>query len=85
VRPGWHVVSALVVGLLVALPAAAGTQDRQSPRGRDEAGIDARMLAELEILRDLELLRQLDLLRKMDEVQSERSSRGGKTDERGKP
>ena len=85
VRPGWGVVSALVVGLLAALPAAAGTQDRQSPRGQDEAGIDARMLADLEILRDLELLRQLDLLRKMDEVQSERSSRGGKTDERGKP
>lgn len=83
-RPGC-VVSALVVSLLAALPAAAGTQDRQSPPGRDETGIDARMLAELEILRDLELLRQLDLLRKLDEVQSERSSRSGKTDERGKP
>lgn len=84
-RPGWRVASALVVSLLGALPAAAGTQDRQSPRSRDEAGIDARMLADLDLLRDLELLRQLDLLRKMDEVQSERSSRGGKTDERGKP
>ena len=86
-RLAWYLVFALVagLGLPATSPATAEAQERQSPRGREEAGIDARMLADLEILRDLELLRQLDLLRKMDEVRSERPSRSGRTDERGKP
>ena len=86
-RLAGYVVFTLVagLGLPAACPAIAEAQERQTPRGREEAGIDARMLADLEILRDLELLRQLDLLRKMDEVRSERPSRSGRTDERGKP
>ena len=84
-RMPWYLVFALVAGLPEACTAAAEAQERQSPRGREEAGIAARMLADLEILRDLELLRQLDLLRKMDEVRSERPARSGRTDERGKP
>jgi hypothetical protein len=84
VRPFASLIFALVVGLPAACPAAEA-QERQTPRGGEEAGIDARMLADLEILRDLELLRQLDLLRKMDEVRNERPARSGRTDERGKP
>ncbi len=83
----WRLGSTLVAGLsLVVIVGSEGeAQERQPPRGRDEGGTDARMLAELEILRDLELLRQLDLLRKMDEVRTERPPRGARTDERGKP
>ena len=84
---GWRLGSALFasLGLVAVFASGAEAQERRSPRGRDEAGVDARMLADLEILRDLELLRQLDLLRKMDEVRSEPPPRGAKTDQRGKP
>ena len=78
-------VSALAISLLAASLVLAGAQERQASRGRGEEAVDARILADLEILRDLELLRQLDLLRRMDQVRSEGSSRGGRTDERGKP
>lgn len=73
------------LSLVAVFASGAEAQERRPPRGRDEAGVDARMLADLEILRDLELLRQLDLLRKMDEVRSEPPPRGVKTDQRGKP
>lgn len=79
--------SGLIAGLSVVVLAAAEAraQERRPPPARDEAGMDARMLADLEILRDLELLRQLDLLRKMDEVRSEPPPRGARTDGRAKP
>jgi hypothetical protein len=85
VRLAWYLAFALVAGLPAACPGPAEAQERQAPRGREDAGIDARMLADLEILRDLELLRQLDLLRKLDEVRSERPARAGRTEEPGKP
>jgi hypothetical protein len=86
-RMWWRLGCALAAGLgLVSLVAAEGeAQERRPPRGQEEAGVDARMLADLEILRDMELLRQLDLLRRMDEVRTERPPRGARTDERGKP
>jgi hypothetical protein len=86
--PNWSRLGpALAAGLCLALIVAfeGPAQERQPPRGKDEAATDARMLADLEILRDLELLRQMDLLRKLDEVRTERPPRGAKTEERGKP
>lgn len=84
---GWRFGWALFAGLGLAMVVAAGAEgeERRPPRGPDQPGVDARMLADLEILRDLELLRQLDLLRKLDEVRSEPQTRGARTDERGKP
>ena len=66
----------LVVLMCAALgcdmaPAVAG--EPQEPRGADkstEAGMDARLLADLDVLRDLELLRQLDVLRKVEAVRA---------------
>ena len=66
-------------------PAAAG--ESPEPRGADktgEAGMDARLLADLEILRDLELLRQLDVLRKVEEVRAAPRARGSR-EEKEKP
>ncbi len=81
---GWGVALCACLTMAAAAPEREG-RERRPPPGRDEAGTDARMLADLEILRDLELLRQLDLLRKMDEAQTESPPRGAKTNERGKP
>jgi len=83
----WRLGSVLIASLsLVAfIVAEARAQERRPPPTRDQAGTDARMLADLEILRDLELLRQLDLLRNLDEARSEPAPRGAKTDGKGKP
>jgi hypothetical protein len=78
----------VTLSLMVFPVGEARGQERPSPPKRDQAGMDARMLADLEILRDLELLRQLDVLQKLDEVRSQPSPGGPKTDKtdaRGNP
>ena len=84
---GWclTIVLAAELGLLASAVAEGQVQPRRPPRSRDDAGMDARMLADLELLRDLELLKQLDLLRRMDEVRSEPPPRPAGTEEKGKP
>ncbi len=86
-RKGWCLTMVLAagLGLLVSAVAEGQTQPPQRHRSQDEAGTDARMLADLEILRDLELLRQLDLLRRMEEVRSQPPPRPAGTEEKGKP
>ncbi|HYL80310.1 MAG TPA: hypothetical protein VEU07_05825 [Candidatus Acidoferrum sp.] len=86
-RKGWRVAMVLVAGLGLLASAVAGeqTQPPRPSRPREEAGTDARMLADLEILRDLELLKQLDLLRRIDEIRSEPTPRPAGAEEKGKP
>ena len=53
------VLTACMIVLALNIAEAKAQQGRPPPL-QDEAGTDARMLAELEILRDLEMLRQLE-------------------------
>jgi len=81
----WGIVPILGLGLAVSTLAEGQSQPRRPPRPRDDTGMDARMLVDLELLRDLDLLKQLDLLRRMDEIRNEPPPRPAGAEEKGKP
>lgn len=81
------VVLMMCAALGCGMTRASAGEPQQEPRSADktgEAGMDARLLADLEILRDLELLRQLDVLRKVEEVRAAPRPRGPR-EEKEKP
>jgi len=67
----WRTAVAASAGLLLTAAALAEAQQApvpKSPPPQPDAAVDARLLANLDVLRDLELLRQLDLLRPREDV-----------------
>lgn len=73
-----------VLGCGAAAPRSGPTQEPRGAGTTEEADLDTRLLAELEILRDLELLQHLKVLRKVDEARGTPRPRMPR-DEKGKP